>query len=113
MDLRDDHVAGGDQAAIFWGCAGASPIDLTGAIQVLRRARTQYGDNVSILTSLGVDLERARSDQDALEILLPLFDALVRNTRAALAIIRVRIRQGDIPEAERVFRRAKTDVFLG
>jgi tetratricopeptide (TPR) repeat protein len=84
--------------------------DLNGAIKVLRQARVLYPDNVSILTSLGVDLERARSDGEALDILLPVFEAAPRNTRAALAIIRIRIREGRIPEAEKIFRRAQPDV---
>jgi hypothetical protein len=46
-------------------------------------------------------------DEEALSILLPIFEATPGNTRAALAIIRVHLRQGDSLDAEQVFRRAQ------
>jgi tetratricopeptide (TPR) repeat protein len=84
--------------------------DLVGAIEVLRRATKIYPENVSILTSLGIDLEQARLDEEALEILLPLFERASQNTRAALAIVRLRLREGNIREAERVVAQAKADL---
>lgn len=84
--------------------------DVEQAIEVLRHGKKVYPENVAIQTSLGADLERHRNDAEALEVLLPMFRDAPGNTRAALAIIRVHLRQGDIDSAERVSRLAQRHV---
>src|SRR5262249_4789607 len=46
------------------------------AIQILRRGARRHKNNYAILTSLGVDLERARADDEALSILFADFRAI-------------------------------------
>jgi predicted Zn-dependent protease len=61
---------------------------------------------------LGADLERNHDDEEAIGILEPVFERTPGNTRAALGIIRVLLRQDKLPRAEGVLRRAKRNTML-
>ncbi|MEP0641025.1 MAG: tetratricopeptide repeat protein, partial [Roseobacter sp.] len=81
--------------------------DLPEAIRVLRAGMLAYPENHVIETSLGTDLERAREDDEALEILSRLFASDPNNSRAALGLIRIKLRQGDLHGAKQMLKRAK------
>ncbi len=81
--------------------------DLSGAIAVLEEGVKTFKHNGNIATSLGVNLERAREDKRAREILNPLFTADPSNTRAALSLFRICIRIKDQRGAEDILRRAE------
>ena len=81
--------------------------DLKEAINVLRSGKVAYPSNEGILTSLGADLERAKQDDEALAILEPVFVSNPTNARAALGIIRVKLRDRDMSAARRILRRAE------
>lgn len=81
--------------------------DLDGAIASLQAGAAEFQDNDAILTSLAQNLERARRDEEAKPLLARLLKEDAGNARAALSMVRLLLRQGRRPEADRVARRAE------
>ena len=86
--------------------------DLAGAIAVLERGRGDFPHNVSIATSLAANLERSRrQDGRAKDMLKTLFEEGAGNARAALSLVRILRREGDVDGMTKVVRRlAKAEV---
>lgn len=80
--------------------------DLSGAITVLEQGLTDFPHNVSIATSLAANLERSRrQDARAKEMLVSLFEDSAGNARAALSLVRILRREGDVDGMAKVVRR--------
>jgi tetratricopeptide (TPR) repeat protein len=80
---------------------------LQDAIDVLRRGARRFVGNIAIMTALGADLERAREDDEAKEILEALFRDRSDNVRAALSLVRIHLRNGDLASARQILRTAE------
>lgn len=80
--------------------------DLDGAIMTLEAGAIDFPDNDAILTSLAQNLERARRDDEAKPLLAKLLEDDAGNARAALSLVRILLREGDRPGADRAARRS-------
>jgi predicted Zn-dependent protease len=74
------------------------------AIDCLQRGDRRFKDNVSILTALGAELEYVGKPDRALQLLQPLFETRTDNVRAALGIIRAKLKASERAEAEAILR---------
>ena len=81
---------------------------VTEALDILKQGEKLHLSNVSIAVAIGACLEHLRSDDEALALLEPIFDAHPDRTSAALTIIKILGKRGNnAAKARRIFERAK------
>lgn len=85
--------------------------DLQGAIEVLLIGADEFKDNVAILTSLANNLERAYRDEEARPLLTQLLARDAGNTRAALSMVRILLRDDNQVDAQKVAKRAEREAI--
>lgn len=85
---------------------------LTEALKVMRQGLDLHSDDFSIITNYGACLEHSGYDTDALKYLEPLFEARPNHTLAALPIIKILCRRGDLYNARKVLNRADKNATI-